>query len=71
MLKNTVQQIANAVKEGGYAIINFPISPRKGAFQGVAPKEDVESLKHALMSKFSDIELIGGNNSAPVFLLKK
>lgn len=66
MLVRTTMEIWMATKDGGYAIVNYPSSPRKGNFTA-------EEVKDMLECSFdcAEAELISGTKSAPVWKITK
>jgi hypothetical protein len=62
-LRNVLLQIRVAVKKGGFAVVNFPESPRKN-------KTTVEELESLLEWLFGSCSRIGGTKRAPVFLCR-
>ena len=65
MLRETLNEIYNSVKNGGEFIANFPTSPRKLGL-------DVESMKVVIESIFrTKAEKVGGTKSAPIWRVKK
>lgn len=65
MLRETLSQIYNSVKDDGEFIANFPISPRKLGL-------DVESMKTVIESIFgTKAEKVGGTKIAPIWKIKK
>ena len=63
MLYTTLEQIANATRFNGVAIMNFPASPRKGVMSTITTDELVVHLKVF----FNRVRIIRGGKSAPVF----
>ena len=68
MLHRTLGQIAGATKSSGYAVFNYPVSPRKlekpiGPYDKFPAKDmEPEVLKH-----FTSVELVGGDKSVPLW----
>ena len=60
MLDKTLGQIRNALKKNGYAVFNFPKSPRKGVQNASEAKALVE--KH-----FASVEQLNKDSSAPLW----
>lgn len=65
MLEETLRDIYRAIKEGGYAIFNYPQSPRK---IGLPPYE-VEEIIYDITGESPNI--IAGSRSAPVWKVIK
>lgn len=65
MLRETLQEIANAVQKGGSATLNLPISPRK--FNELS----APMVEQELAKLFSKVERIGGTRAAPVYRVAK
>lgn len=70
MLKETIRQISSVVKPDGFAIVNLPLSPRKGAYDNLNPKQQVEKLNSILLQYFTSIKQISDNSSSPVYKLE-
>jgi len=65
MLLTTLNQIYNALENGGEFICNYPTSPRK---LSITPKD----LKSIVEMKFGNcVELVAGTKSAPVWKINK
>ena len=64
MLRATLRQIADAVKDTGKAVMNFPKDPRK---VNLSPM-DVERILHEY---FDRIEWVGNRSSAPLWVCHK
>ena len=65
MLMETLDQIYLSIKHGGKFICNYPSSPRKMDMSA-------SELKEIIQNKFgTDIELVGGTRSAPLWQVVK
>lgn len=65
MLKETLDQVYNCLKQGGYFIANYPTAPRK-------MDVDIGVLIDIIQDKFGDTtKIVGGTKSAPILCVKK
>ena len=77
MLNATLEQISSSMDEGGKVILNFPLSPRKGAwlFQKGSSLEqkklDIDNLEQVLGKYFKNIKRIGGGKYDPLYELSR
>ena len=60
MLRTTCAEIADALDIGGFAVMNYPLSPRKSSLSNV---EVVAILKEF----FTCVDVAGGSNAAPMW----
>lgn len=65
MMQKTIQEIRGSMKSSSVFIANFPNSPRKWP-----EVQKAEDMKKFLSNYFTDIRLVGGTNSAPIWSMK-
>jgi len=74
MLTNTLSELRNSVKEEGFIIANFPITPRKGAYEGIGTnKQQTDYLISKIKEQFNSVERITvkGSKDRNVFKISK
>lgn len=65
MFKETLDQVYNCLKQGGYFIANYPTAPRK-------MDVDISVLIDIIQDKFGDTaQIVGGTKSAPIWCVVK
>lgn len=67
MLQNTLQQLSDVLEDKGRLIVNLPVTPRYGAWDGLSPKQAVDKLYNLLSTRFTIVTRVGGTSSAPLF----
>jgi 2-polyprenyl-3-methyl-5-hydroxy-6-metoxy-1,4-benzoquinol methylase len=66
MILKTIKEIKGSMKPSAVFICNFPTNPRKWA-----EMQKANDMKDFLSKHFTDIKLIGGTNSDPIWSMKK
>ena len=64
MLRETINQIADAVKDNGHLVANYPASPRYGGFT-------TDEIITALKARFREVTVLKGGKTAPLMLAIK
>jgi len=63
-LKKTISEIYNCLGDGGVAIMNYPLSPRKSDVT-------VEEMINILKELTPNVDIVGGSKKAPIFKIEK
>ena len=64
MMRTTIQQIADVVKEDGIFFANYPASPRKSDLT-------VKEMMQLLLEQFNIVYRVGGTKAAPLWICEK
>ncbi len=64
MIRETIRQVVNVLKDDGKFFANYPASPRKS---NITPKE----MMTLLLERFEEVTRVGGTTSAPLWCCVK